>query len=203
MQRLGDGCGPGCGAFAELALREGCLGVGERLEDSPLRGFGPRRGIGGLDLAQPQGEPLGVVVELDLDVIEAGGSTMLDGHEDLPVSPAQVQIRVPPGVQFAASAQGLPRAGGTALSCVVLDPLVRLHGVDENTVAEVAPILGFLRDIQRRFAKASVTAYFAPAVRRQLRRLAADRDTTLQALLGEAVNDLFAKHGLPELVERD
>ena len=32
---------------------------------------------------------------------------------------------------------------------------------------------------------------------------AADRDTTLQALLGEAVNDLFARHGLPELVERD
>ena len=54
-----------------------------------------------------------------------------------------------------------------------------------------------------RTGKASVTAYFAPAVRRQLRRLAADRDTTLQALLGEAVNDLFAKHGLPELVERD
>ena len=54
-----------------------------------------------------------------------------------------------------------------------------------------------------RAGKASVTAYFAPAVRRQLRRLAADRDTTLQALLGEAVNDLFAKHGLPELVERD
>ena len=51
--------------------------------------------------------------------------------------------------------------------------------------------------------KASVTAYFAPAVRRQLRRLAADCDTTLQALLGEAVNDFFAKHGLPELVERD
>ena len=54
-----------------------------------------------------------------------------------------------------------------------------------------------------RAGKASITAYFAPAVRRQLRRLAADRDTTLQALLGEAVNDLFAKHGLPELVERD
>ena len=52
-------------------------------------------------------------------------------------------------------------------------------------------------------AEASVTAYFAPAVRRQLRRLAADRDTTLQVLPGEVVNDLFAKHGLPELVERD
>ena len=54
-----------------------------------------------------------------------------------------------------------------------------------------------------RTGRASVTAYFAPAVRRQLRRLASDRDTTLQALLGEAVNDLFAKHGLPQCVERD
>ena len=37
---------------------------------------------------------------------------------------------------------------------VLLDPLVRLHGVDENAVAEVAPILGFLRDLQRRFETA-------------------------------------------------
>jgi len=37
---------------------------------------------------------------------------------------------------------------------VVLDPLVRLHGVDENTVADIAPILGFLRDLQRRFETA-------------------------------------------------
>ena len=34
---------------------------------------------------------------------------------------------------------------------VVLDPLVRLHGVDENAVADIAPLLGFLRDLQRRF----------------------------------------------------
>ena len=53
-----------------------------------------------------------------------------------------------------------------------------------------------------RVNKASVTGYFSPAVRRQLRRLAADSDTTIQALLGEALNDLFAKHGLPEIVER-
>ena len=44
---------------------------------------------------------------------------------------------------------------------VVLDPLVRLHGVDENTVAEVAPILGFLRDIQRRFATAVLLVHHA------------------------------------------
>ena len=54
-----------------------------------------------------------------------------------------------------------------------------------------------------RVNKASVTGYFAPAVRRQLRRLAADSDTNIQALLGEALNDLFAKHGLPELIERE
>ena len=44
---------------------------------------------------------------------------------------------------------------------VVLDPLVRLHGVDENTVAEVAPLLGFLRDLQRRFATAVVLVHHA------------------------------------------
>ena len=54
-----------------------------------------------------------------------------------------------------------------------------------------------------RIGKASVTGYFRPEVRRQLRRLAADGDTTIQALLGEALNDLFAKHGLPEIVEPD
>ena len=44
---------------------------------------------------------------------------------------------------------------------VVLDPLVRLHGVDENTVADVAPILGFLRDLQRRFATAILLVHHA------------------------------------------
>lgn len=52
-----------------------------------------------------------------------------------------------------------------------------------------------------RVGKACVAGYYAPEVRRQLRKLSADRDTTIQALLGEAINDLFAKHGLPEIVE--
>ena len=42
---------------------------------------------------------------------------------------------------------------------VLLDPLVRLHGVDENAVAEIAPILGFLRDLQRRFETAVVLVH--------------------------------------------
>ena len=44
---------------------------------------------------------------------------------------------------------------------LVLDPLVRLHGIDENAVAEVAPILGFLRDIQRRFHCAVLVVHHA------------------------------------------
>ena len=54
-----------------------------------------------------------------------------------------------------------------------------------------------------RVGKVSVAGYFAPEVRRQLRRLAADADTTIQALLGEALNDLFAKHGVPEIADAD
>ena len=54
-----------------------------------------------------------------------------------------------------------------------------------------------------RIGKVSVAGYFAPEVRRQLKRLAADADTTVQALLGEALNDLFAKHGLAEIAESD
>ena len=42
---------------------------------------------------------------------------------------------------------------------VLLDPLVRLHGVDENAVADIAPILGFLRDLQRRFETAVVLVH--------------------------------------------
>lgn len=44
---------------------------------------------------------------------------------------------------------------------LVLDPLVRLHGVDENAVADIAPILAFLRNLQRRFATAVVLVHHA------------------------------------------
>ena len=52
-----------------------------------------------------------------------------------------------------------------------------------------------------REGKSNVTGYFDPAVKRQLRILAAEQDTTIQALLGEALNDLFAKRGKPEIAQ--
>ena len=44
---------------------------------------------------------------------------MLDGHDDLLVTPAQVEIAVSPGVQLTAPAQGLARPAAAALSCVM------------------------------------------------------------------------------------
>jgi hypothetical protein len=48
-----------------------------------------------------------------------------------------------------------------------------------------------------------VAAHFPAEVAWQLRQLAVERRSTVQALLGEALNDLFQKHGKPEIVPRD
>ena len=52
------------------------------------------------------------------------------------------------------------------VSCVqprvlILDPLVRLHSRDENAVSEIAPILAFLRELQRTFATAVLLVHHA------------------------------------------
>ena len=45
-----------------------------------------------------------------------------------------------------------------------------------------------------RAGKKIVSGHFDPAVTRQLKQLALDRESTVQNLLAEALNDLFAKH---------
>ena len=100
-----------------------------------------------------------------------------------------------------------PMANPTDLRRAILDQASRGDPKRGPAVEESAPrdtAAGSRGAAQaRRAGKASVTGYFAPEVRRQLRRLAADNDTAIQALLGEALNDLFAKRGLPENVERE
>jgi hypothetical protein len=44
---------------------------------------------------------------------------------------------------------------------LVLDPFVRLHRIDENASAEVAPLLGYLRELQRRFSTAVAVVHHA------------------------------------------
>lgn len=56
----------------------------------------------------------------------------------------------------------------------------------KDTKSEVPP---------SRVGKKAIAGHFDPAVGKQLRQLALDNDTTVQALLEEALNDLFLKHG--------
>lgn len=44
---------------------------------------------------------------------------------------------------------------------IVLDPFVRLHRIDENTAAEVAPLLAYLREVQRCLGCAVVLVHHA------------------------------------------
>src|SRR5438045_2169074 len=44
---------------------------------------------------------------------------------------------------------------------LVLDPLIRLHQLDENDASQVAPLLGFLRQLQRQFHVAVLLVHHA------------------------------------------
>jgi hypothetical protein len=44
---------------------------------------------------------------------------------------------------------------------LILDPFVRLHRIDENASSEVAPLLAFLRDLQRRHAVSVAVVHHA------------------------------------------
>ena len=53
-----------------------------------------------------------------------------------------------------------------------------------------------------REGKKAVVGYFSPAVGRALHQLALDTDSSIQALLGEAIDDLMRKHGKHPFGER-
>lgn len=54
-----------------------------------------------------------------------------------------------------------------------------------------------------RIGKVNVTGYFPPEVKASLRLVQARRGGTLQGILAEALNDLFAKYSVPETAPRD
>ena len=74
-----------------------------------------------------------------------------------------------------------------------------LAGAGSTAAEKPAPTISretrALRVARSRIGKSNVTGYYPSAVKKQLRIMAAEKETTIQNLLAEALNDLFAKHG--------
>jgi hypothetical protein len=78
---------------------------------------------------------------------------------------------------------------------LVLDPFVRLHRVDENASSEVAPLLAYLRGLQRRFETAVLLVHHA--------RKGAGRARAGQALRGSSELHAWGDSNLYLRRERD
>lgn len=48
---------------------------------------------------------------------------------------------------------------------------------------------------KHRVGKKAITGFFDPAVSKQLKRLAVDKESSIQELMRDALNSLFEKHG--------
>lgn len=68
-----------------------------------------------------------------------------------------------------------------------------------SSTAATATVTSIGSRVPSRVGKKTVAAHFDPAVSRQLKQLGLDLDTSTQALLREAINDLFTKHGKPPI----
>jgi hypothetical protein len=73
------------------------------------------------------------------------------------------------------------------------------RGGEAAPAAATATVTAIRTSTPSRVGKKTVAAHFDPAVSRQLKQLGLDRDTSTQALLREAINDLFTKYGKPPI----
>ena len=69
----------------------------------------------------------------------------------------------------------------------------------ERGVSEEASTAAAGPQSASRLGKKAVTVYYSKAAHQQLKHLAVDRETTLQALHEEAVNLLFETHSKPPI----
>jgi hypothetical protein len=81
-------------------------------------------------------------------------------------------------------------------AAIVPDPVASLPAPPASRIAPAKPDKGELGFYAAtRVGKKKVTATLAPTDHKRLRQLALDRDATTEALLNEAISDLFAKYG--------
>jgi hypothetical protein len=74
----------------------------------------------------------------------------------------------------------------------------RRRPIPEPAVVQPEPRAVPARPAARRDTR-QIAAHFPEEVAWQLRELAVERRRTVQALMGEALNDLFQKYGKPEI----
>jgi hypothetical protein len=82
------------------------------------------------------------------------------------------------------------------LAVVALNKSASPNVETQLDAGEATPIV-----LSARAGKRLIGGHFDRAVSRQLRELAAREDATVQALLAEAMNMLFAARGLPQIAE--
>ncbi len=81
----------------------------------------------------------------------------------------------------------------------------RRSGVPEPAEALLTakPLLAEPAKAKTRHSTKQIAGHFPEGVAWQLRELAVERRSTVQSLMGEALNDLFRKYGKPELAPTD
>ena len=99
----------------------------------------------------------------------------------LPLADLDIQVITAPTVRLdlEADRRSLDETVSTLRPrLLILDPFVRLHRIDENASGEVAPLLAFLRELQRRHATAVLVVHHS--------KKAAGRIRAGQALRGSS-----------------
>jgi hypothetical protein len=74
-----------------------------------------------------------------------------------------------------------------------------LHEAADPKEEAATPVQASSARSAGREGKKAVTGFFDPAVSKQLKQIALEEDSSLQALLQEAINDLFAKRGKSQI----
>lgn len=118
-----------------------------------LRQFRPVRT--GPVLLFPAEDALGVVRQRLLGICAAAGVDFAALQVDVITAPS-LRLDLPADRQ---RLEGTVRERRPRL--LVLDPLIRLHRIDENDASQVAPLLSFLRELQRKYQVAVVVVHHA------------------------------------------